>query len=420
MITLWETREQYGLSGQINAVWKSRTHILLLVSSIGLWALQMQRPLNADVAWLLDAGSRWAHGQRLYIDIVEINPPLVFYDMAVLTVGTWSKAVYLAGVCTAIFVSSLWCERKWLAFAALSFPALLPFGQRDHLALIAALPYVASDRKSWPSGIWLFAGTALKPQLLLIPLFAALWRRRLDAALIVLAGLVAAYVLLIALVHPAYLRAIVPLAMATYAGLEGNMGYWYQLAIILVVVGLNWRSPVAAGIIGALLSYALQGKFWYYHLVPAIGLAIYLGLAAVAWQGVNRACAIALSLLSAAYFIRDQPPVDPIPGTAKRVLFLTPNLPMAYPVVFERRVENTSPYPSLWPVPGAGKRQDILAEVRRRQVDAILQRCPQYIFTNVKDRIDYFDFLSVDPRFRGYSPAGNFHSFKVYRNPRCG
>ena len=37
-------------------------------------------------------------------------------------------------------------------------------------------------------------------------------------------------------------------------------------------------------------------------------------------------------------------------------------------------------------VPGAANRPDILAEVRRTQVDAILQRCPQYIFTNVKDR----------------------------------
>jgi len=419
MITLLKTREQHGLFGQIDAVRKFRTHFLLLASCVGLWAVQMQRPLNADVAWLLDAGSRWAHGQRLYVDIVEINPPLVFYDMAVLTAGTWSKAAYLAGVCAAIFVSSVWCERKWLAFAALSLPALLPFGQRDHLALIAALPYVASDRKSWPSGIWLFAGTALKPQLLLIPLFAALWRRRLDPALMVLAGLTAAYVLLIALVHPAYLREIVPLAMATYAGLEGSMGYWYQLAVILAVAGLNWRSPVAAGIIGALLSYALQGKFWYYHLVPAIGLAIYLGLAATAWQGVNRACAIALSLLSAAYFIRDPPPIDPIPSGAKRVLFLTPNLPMAYPVVFERGVENTSPYPSLWPVPGAANRPDILAEVRRTQVDAILQRCPQYIFTNVKDREDYFAFLSADPRFRGYKFVGSSYSYRVYRNPRC-
>ena len=93
------------------------------------------------------------------------------------------------------------------------------------------------------------------------------------------------------------------------------------------------------------------------------------------------------------------------------VLFLTPNLPMAYPV------ENTSPYPSLWPVPGAASRPDILGEVRRKQVNAILRRCTQYIVTNLKDRLDYFAFLSADPRFQGYRFIGNSYSYRVYRNP---
>src|SRR5713101_4776931 len=33
-------------------------------------------PLNTDVSWLLTIGERVLDGQRLYVDIVEINPPM--------------------------------------------------------------------------------------------------------------------------------------------------------------------------------------------------------------------------------------------------------------------------------------------------------------------------------------------------------
>jgi hypothetical protein len=394
--------------------------VLLALCCGALWALQMQRPLTADVAWYLDAGSRWFHGQRLYVDILELNPPLIFYEMALLTAGTWSKALYLVGVCAAIFVSAMLCERRWAAFAALTLPALLPFGQRDHLALIAVLPYLASERRGWPMGICLFAGTALKPHLLLMPLLAAVWRRQWNPALTTLLVLVALYAVLIPLMHPAFLTDIVPLARATYHGLGGSFGYWYQLGLILAVVVMNRHSPLAGAILGALLAYLLQGKFWYYQLVPALGLVTYQGLVATRMPGVNRACAAGISILSVAYLAGAHRPIDPIPPGAIRVLFATPHIPMAYPVVFERGVENTSPYPALWPVPGAATRPDILDEVRRRQVDAILKRCPQYIFTNMKDELDYFAFLSVDARFRGYRFRGDTYSYRVYRNPRCG
>lgn len=406
----------------LNSALKSHTWLLLLIACIALWAFQVQRPLNPDVAWLLDAGTRWFGGQRLYVDIIEINPPLVFYDMAILTAGTWSKAGYLAGVCAAIYASSLWCERKWLAFAALSVPALLPFGQRDHLALIAVLPYLVNERRTWPMGVWLFAGAALKPHLLLIPLCGALWRRQWDPALTALVGLLVAYSLFIVVAHAAYLTDIVPLARATYGAFEAfpSINQWFQIALILLIAGMNWRSPVAGAILGALLSYFLQSKFWYYQLIPAVGLAIYLGVAGVRPNRIGIAGAIGLSILSAAYAIRAVRPLDPIPPGAKRVLFLTAHIPVSYPVLFERGVENTSPYPAFWPVPGALNNPKILDDVRRKQVDAIVERCPEYIFSNLRESFDYFAFLSADPRFRGWRYVGDFHSFKIYRNPECG
>ena len=36
-------------------------------------------PLNVDVSWLLVIGERVLDGQRLYVDIVEINPPMAVF-----------------------------------------------------------------------------------------------------------------------------------------------------------------------------------------------------------------------------------------------------------------------------------------------------------------------------------------------------
>ncbi|MEP7218497.1 MAG: hypothetical protein ABI876_06250, partial [Bacteroidota bacterium] len=35
--------------------------------------------LNHDVAWIIHGAGRWLEGAGLYRDIVEINPPLIFY-----------------------------------------------------------------------------------------------------------------------------------------------------------------------------------------------------------------------------------------------------------------------------------------------------------------------------------------------------
>jgi hypothetical protein len=397
--------------------------LLLAAACVALWAFQMQRPITDDIAWLLDAGSRWFDGQRLYVDIMELNPPLIFYVMAVLTAGTWSKAAFLAGVCLAIFASAMWCgDRRWAAFAALTLPALVPFGQRDHLALIAALPFLVAEKRKWPMGVWLFAGTALKPHLLLIPLLGAAWRRQWrDPALWTLAGLVLAYAAYILAVHPAYVRVIVPLAVTTYHAYGAPFHFWPQLVLILVIAATNLRSPLIGPLVAALASYYLQGKFWYYQLIPAVGLAIYIGLVAPKLRLLNALCAAALAAATLPVLFQPKPLIDPIPAGARRVLFLTHRLQRPYPLVFERGIENTSPYPALWPVPGALDKPAILAEARRRQVDAIVARCPQYIFTDRTDAFDYYRFLLADPRFGGmdYRRLRSVGPFEVYASARC-
>src|SRR5664279_576170 len=49
---------------------------LVLATAIG-------SPLKDDVAWLLYVARKWLGGQRLYEDLVEVNPPLIVWIYAV-------------------------------------------------------------------------------------------------------------------------------------------------------------------------------------------------------------------------------------------------------------------------------------------------------------------------------------------------
>lgn len=84
----------------------------------------------------------------------------------------------------------------------------------------------------------------------------------------------------------------------------------------------------------------------------------------------------------------------------------------------ERGVESTKSDP----VAGTRSREQAghINELGRRPGNAILSRCPQYIFTNVNDGIDYFALRSADPRFPDYRFVCNASSYRIYRNLRCG
>src|ERR1700732_5108172 len=50
----------------------------VLIALVFVLAILLRQivPLNTDVSWLLTIGERVLDGQRLYVDIVEINPPM--------------------------------------------------------------------------------------------------------------------------------------------------------------------------------------------------------------------------------------------------------------------------------------------------------------------------------------------------------
>src|ERR1700722_6773953 len=56
--------------------------LLLGVTTVVLFAALLS-PLKDDIAWLLYVAHRWMAGRELYVDVIEVNPPLIVWISAI-------------------------------------------------------------------------------------------------------------------------------------------------------------------------------------------------------------------------------------------------------------------------------------------------------------------------------------------------
>lgn len=284
-------------------------------------------PLNHDVAACLYYAMRMADGARLYVDISDVNPPLVFWlDLAPAFLAKWTQlpattlfaflvliAALLSLALTRAILrrSNLYRAPAALIAVACLATLLLPgysFGQREHLMLILCLPYLALGAArlegrddaiaatSWaPAVLMAAAGLFLKPHFLGIPLLielAVLARHGLGALfgppalpMLVLLGL--AYAGSARLIHPAYFATVVPDAIDWYGRAESSD--WAQLFAVRTVLtplvlllagsalairgGSISRIAILAGW-GAFAAGLSQARGWDYHFLAALGFAM--------------------------------------------------------------------------------------------------------------------------------------------------
>src|SRR6188472_1630962 len=67
------------------------TGMLAVVLAVVLFTM-LRSPLKDDIAWLLYVARRWLAGRELYIDVVEINPPLIVWISAIpLQLASWLR-----------------------------------------------------------------------------------------------------------------------------------------------------------------------------------------------------------------------------------------------------------------------------------------------------------------------------------------
>ena len=299
----------------------------------------MRGPLKDDVAWLLYLAEQWLDGRRLYVDLLEINPPLVIWISALPVALARALGLPALPVAPPFFAALVlgcawWaasilrrrgvCRDRVAPFSVLGAVLLLlpanDFGQREHLLAAAAMPYLAlrtgDRRRDAPAGAdraeALAAGVLVGLCCALKPWFAAafalaeafavaggarpLWEAALGAAA---AGL--AFIAAVAALHPDYIDGVVPLARALYGVRDPVAADLFRESAGLLfggaAAGALWaahRRRMADGhamgtllafAAGATLAYLLQGKGWFYHRIPATAAVV---LALLVWAANPR------------------------------------------------------------------------------------------------------------------------------------
>lgn len=307
---------------------------LVVLSQMAILAvaalLAALRWTTVDVSWLILVGHRLLDGERLYVDILETNPPLsVGLYMPFVLVERIGGIPAEASVIIATLVSALasvaFCTRilersegpaggsaggtgPVFAMAALTALTILPlntFAQREHVALIALLPVLAlfagrlqgaecSRSTRLVAGALAGLAACIKPQFaaaVVLPALLVAIRRRnaLELArpeLLLSAAVVVAYAAIVLALFPDFLSVMLPIVTDVYrpARISWNgalasapLLLLYALALAAFFAGPR-RLPrplpavLLAAALGFFLSFLEQRKGWPYHLYPAFAL----------------------------------------------------------------------------------------------------------------------------------------------------
>lgn len=298
-----------------------------------LWLTVGHVPTNVDVSWLLVVGDRLLNGETPYVDLIEVNPPFsiwLYLPFVLLERMTSLKAeIWLIIGTTVLAIASVLLSARiacradpsyadgkfrWAIPAALFVTLIfLPgdFGQREHFAIIALLPWLAlltaRDRDhafvaGTPSqrvmaGVGAAAVVMVKPPhfvlAFVLPTLVLAFERKTLRPLfttenIVGAVIVTAYLLAILVFHPMYLTDVFPLLKALYLPMREPMlamvqGWPVTLALLagatLLYAGGLERVHQDARILfftalGFVPAFVVMGKGWPNHAMPFLVLGL--------------------------------------------------------------------------------------------------------------------------------------------------
>lgn len=276
-------------------------------------------PLNHDSAAVLTWAQRMVAGERLYIDLIDVNPPMIFWLNlppaavagwiglpAPLLLVLWYAALSLSGLALALpFLPRVLPEgARWgLLTAAVGALLILPahsFTQREHLLLALALPYLLHAlaraeglrAPSMMATAALFAvAVCLKPHFLALPAGVEAYllvQRGLrtslrDPVIAVMVGIGLAYLAAVVWLTPAYFETILPMMAELYTGAGTDWGHLLlgdQVPPLilggLILGGIGWKHGPAPRLLliftlTATVAGVTQLKGWDYHFVTARG-----------------------------------------------------------------------------------------------------------------------------------------------------
>ena len=314
-----------GASAMLEAL-AEKPLLLALALVAAITGIRAFGTVDSDVSWQLWIAHQLNGGARLYLDIIETNPPLWFWmgmpvDRLALAAHLRSDHVLIIAIGILAFLSltatnqlirSMDAPRRalLLAYGALVLLAIpwLQFGQREQIVLIATLPYAAlvgarREGRQVPLafafliGAFAAAGFALKHYFLVVPILLELWLlccerkkwrplRPETTAMVLVGALYGASFLLFA---DNYFSVALPLILLAY-GVTGaeRLVDLFQPAVLVALATLAllaadarifrsdrsaFAAPLTIAAIGFAGAYFIQAKGWTYHAVPFAGCA---------------------------------------------------------------------------------------------------------------------------------------------------
>lgn len=302
----------------VSNAWRAACVLVILLGAVAVWL----RPVNHDAAWYLHVVAVWLDGGTVYRDAVDTNPPLIILlsvppvwlaRQLGLSAITLFQLYLFALALGSIAASGRLIGRAWpaatatrrglllvtVAFLALPF-VKSDFGQREHFAVLATLPYVllagarmvgrqASRIEAILIGASGAIGFALKPHFVVAWLAieaVVAWQigrlrawNRPEARTSVVVFV--AYGLLVAFAFPQYID-VANRVRQVYGGINSPALRLIELKelqaavaafglVVLIKLPPQERAVriVAAAAGGFLAASLLQLKGWSYHLYPA-------------------------------------------------------------------------------------------------------------------------------------------------------
>ena len=284
------------------------------------------RPINCDVAWGLTMSEKLLDGQRLYIDILETNPPMtVWLHMPavglsrVTGLSADSLQILLTFLALATCLAISWrilaqarmgrlaCAFTLSGAVALTLPWLATVSEREHWALAGLTPIMAVQivqcaRRDTTGRLRVIAGAlaglalAIKPVFVLCvlaPAVYAAWRTRSIQSLFrkeywIAAGVSIGYLAAIYWGYPAYRTNMLPGLLDTYFQVRVPLISLASpdLILSLLAVGAFFVArgrrllgspaemiPLLTGF-GFLFAYVWQGKGFLNHAAPICSLIL--------------------------------------------------------------------------------------------------------------------------------------------------
>lgn len=417
-------------------------------------------PANHDTAWYLVATRKMLGGAQLYVDLIEVNPPLNFYlTIPAILIADFLKISDANGqyffVALLYGVSLLWSgailrgaadisalrRTVFFAFMALVFVlgAANNIAQREHLLVLFLSPwlmwYLVRPEKgpSLASSAFGAIGICIKPFFLVFPiafLIRDMWRTRSFAPILYLRNLLmlaigVIYVALVVAWHPEYLDDIVPMAGQVYAAYKNT--FWGVLVISLPpkILGLIIMMPLvftkrqdvgdttfALAAVAALFSYVVQSTGFGYQLVPFIIYSLLAG----AWWLINARTlslgvvltSLASALLMAGLYERGRyrnKTTDEVLYIAQKfgpidsMMAGSMQLDIGAPVALRLGIDWVSRYPANWLYPGATNKLANTDCAKEAELCADLQAIVERNRTdNLNDILDHKPDLIVSDR----------------------